>query len=70
MTQTKYQCCFCGQSIIDRTPDPCGLAFTAGYTLPPDKQVNQGFFCHIKCFEERLHASAPFYAKDILEAND
>ena len=69
MTQEKYQCCFCGQTVSDTQPDPCGLAFTTGFTLSQDKQINQGFFCHIKCFEERLHPSTPFYAKDLLETD-
>jgi len=63
----QYQCCFCGQSIASMPPDPCGLAFTAGFLLPTEKQVNQGFFCHITCFEKRLHLSVPLYAKDIFE---
>ncbi len=70
MAQNQYQCCFCGQLIKVEMPDPCGLAFTAGFASPPNKQVNQGFLCHIKCFEERLHPSVPFYAKDLLEGDD
>ena len=70
MTQDQYQCCFCGRTIADRGIDPCGLAFTAGFMLPPERQASQGFFCHVACFEERLHPSTHLYAKDILEAED
>ncbi len=68
MMPDQYQCCFCGEGIADDFPDPCGVALTAGFRLPSDNQVTQGFFCHFKCFEEKLHSSVPFYAKDLLES--
>jgi hypothetical protein len=67
MAHQQYQCCFCGEMISDRTPDPCSLALTAGFTQAPDRQVNQGFFCHMECFKKRLHPTTPFYAEDILD---
>lgn len=67
MTQPKYQCCFCGDRIETKGADPCGLALMAGFVLPSDDQMSQGFFCHMRCFEERLHRSTPLYTKDLLD---
>ena len=65
--QEQYQCCFCGEEITEAFPDPCSLGFTVGFSLPSEKQTSQGFFCHIKCFESKLHPSTPLYVKDIME---
>jgi len=67
MTYGQYQCCFCGKQITNKSPNPCSLAITTGFVLPADKQINQGFFCHIECFEERMHPSTQLYVKKILE---
>lgn len=67
MTTLTYQCCFCGERIVNKMPDPCALEFTAGYRLPSNERVSQGFFCHMACFEKRLHSSVPIYAKDLVD---
>jgi hypothetical protein len=60
--QEKYMCCFCGETIPRRGPDPCSLAFTINFTKPEDDQITEGFTCHYKCLEERLHTSViPYF---------
>jgi hypothetical protein len=63
----ECQCCFCGEKIKNIQPDPCALNLIANWLLTEDQQVNQCFYCHIKCLEARLHSSVPFYVKDMLE---
>lgn len=67
MESVQYQCCFCGERIAKVSPDPCGLAITASLILPIEKQVTQGFYCHIKCFEKKLHSLAHLCVRDIME---
>jgi hypothetical protein len=66
MMRIEYQCCFCGKGIDDGLGDPCGLALMTELRLPTEKQLTQGFYCHIKCFKERLHSSVPLYVEDVL----
>jgi hypothetical protein len=63
----EYQCCFCGIGIREQSLDPCGLALTVNFSSPEEIQESQGFFCHLSCFEERLHPSATLYVRDLAE---
>jgi len=66
-TNEKYQCCFCGDRIEKVAPDPCSLEVITNFLAPTDKQHSQGLFCHLGCFEERLHPSIPQYLRQLLD---
>jgi hypothetical protein len=61
-----YICCFCGQSIDPLPPDVASLVYTTCADQMSTKlQRSQEFYCHTKCFQERLH-KIPIYVLDIL----
>lgn len=47
-------CCFCNKSIEQTDTDPCDISITTNWGKS-DKQYNQFFWCHLKCFKEYLH---------------
>jgi hypothetical protein len=50
MTDTKsaWLCCFCGDEIDERGPDPCRITVTTAENKP------QWWACHGECFKKRL----------------
>jgi hypothetical protein len=57
-TQRKelgFQCCFCSKGIESTDIDPCNLDILINIDKPKNKQSNQIFYCHIACFESKLH---------------
>jgi len=63
----RFQCCFCGQTIENYPPDPCGIGLTANFTSPAEKQQTQGLFCHMACFEERMYDPKYLYLRALVE---
>jgi len=54
MATSDWLCCFCGEEIEERAPDPCHLSVkTAG-------GMDQWWACHGKCFKERLSVDPIF----------
>jgi hypothetical protein len=51
--QTGFQCCFCGQTIAERGPDPVTL------NIPLDGGGTQQLPCHAACLRRVLHPSVP-----------
>ena len=47
-------CVFCGQGIAYEGFDPCQLVLITNWTEPPDRQLEQGFFCHAECFRRAV----------------
>jgi hypothetical protein len=66
-TQVECQCCFCGQTIEHKGPDPCGLSLVVNFLLQSEDQVAQGLYCHLKCLEDRFHSSVILYVKDLYD---
>jgi hypothetical protein len=46
-------CCFCGQEIAERDPDPCRV------TVETNKDFWQVWFAHCACFKARIAKDAP-----------
>ena len=44
-------CCFCGENIVITEIDPCRI------TVETVKEKWQVWFCHAKCFKERLFSN-------------
>jgi len=63
----EYQCCFCGDRIEKIKPDPCSLGIIANYLSSPNQHHSQGMFCHLRCFEDRLHPSIPRYLTELFD---
>lgn len=51
----KYRCCFCNQMIESTNVDPCDVNILINYDKAKEQQDNQTFWCHIRCFREKLH---------------
>jgi hypothetical protein len=57
-------CCFCGQTIAHRPPDPVDVVMSI-----PDG-ADQGFFAHIACIKRVLHPSVPLYLEHLTTSDD
>lgn len=55
MKDIHYRCCFCNTMIQSNDVDPCDLNILINIDKPKNKQDNQTFYCHIHCFEQKLH---------------
>ncbi len=64
---TRYQCCFCGQTIEPIMPDVGGLLYTTCIDASSDLHRDQQLYCHANCLRQRLHDSAKLYVLDIFE---
>ncbi len=51
--RADFQCCFCGQAIVDRDSDPITL------NIPLDGGGTQQLPCHAACLRRVLHPSVP-----------
>lgn len=61
MQEMLYRCCFCNTMIESNQVDPCDLNILINVDKPKEKQDNQTFYCHVRCFEERLHENIRNY---------
>jgi len=41
--------------------DPCDLNILTNVDKPKNRQDNQTFYCHVHCFEKKLHDSVRGY---------
>jgi hypothetical protein len=48
MAISDWLCCFCGDEIEERAPDPCRISVTTSEDKP------QWWMCHAKCFKDRV----------------
>jgi hypothetical protein len=55
MNTTFYRCCFCNELIQSSNSDPCEIDILINIDKPKNKQYNQIFYCHMRCFKEKLH---------------
>jgi hypothetical protein len=53
----KVRCCFCNSGIESTDLDPCGVDILTNWDKPKNKQHDQTFWCHLKCFRDRLHSA-------------
>jgi hypothetical protein len=49
----RSQCCFCGNEIVERPPDPVRLSVSGE---PP---AEQELYCHKRCLRRALDPSVP-----------
>lgn len=56
----KFQCILCGQSIDRSSLDPCAIVLIANWQGPEDEQRVQQWFCHSRCFNERVSPAEIF----------
>ena len=63
MLRPGWQCCFCGQPIDDKPPDPCRMALR--YNTPQNPEMVQEAACHVECFTARAHPSMVFAPFDL-----
>jgi hypothetical protein len=50
-----FACCFCGEGIALGGFDPCVLTLGTYHQGPPDKRVDQEFYCHADYFSAATH---------------
>lgn len=57
MTQADFhlQCCFCGNAIVPRQPDPLTLK------LAIDEGGEQELFCHYRCLKRAIDPSVALF---------
>lgn len=58
----QYQCCFCGEMILDEEPLQIAIVFPSDGT--------QGLWTHGECLKKKLHSSVPFMTPAELAADD
>lgn len=56
-----YRCCFCVAIITTDNIDPCLIDILININKPKVERYNQIFYCHLKCFEQKLHEKIRFY---------
>ena len=66
MTQ-KYQCCFCGDTILPVSPDVGGLLYTTCFDRGSGSQRDQQLYCHANCLADRLAPSVNLYVLDLCD---
>lgn len=59
-------CCFCGQGIEPAIPDIASLEYTTCFDRTREFQKTQEFWCHTKCFQERLYPKVELYVLDLV----
>jgi hypothetical protein len=67
MDKQKYQCCFCGDSIIPNQLAVTGLTITTNWEKESGLQQEQQLFCHLECLRENLSTNVPLYVADVNE---
>lgn len=55
MKEKGVLCCFCNEHIESNNINPCDLNILTNWDKPEEKQRNQTFWCHIECFQKKLH---------------
>jgi hypothetical protein len=55
---TKFQCCFCGDTIAS-SEDPYQISASKGFFFEAG-QPSESFWCHSQCLKQKLHPSVPF----------
>lgn len=48
MATSDWLCCFCGEAIEEKAPDPITL------TVTTSENASQNWCCHAKCFKDRM----------------
>jgi hypothetical protein len=60
MKDLQYQCCFCGESIVQSQIDPCAVILVGNWqSSKPAEQADQQFFCHVACFKKAMWHNVP-----------
>lgn len=54
-----YQCCFCGEGVIETAVDPCAIVLVGNWAGPEQEQAEQQFFCHVACFKKAMWPNVP-----------
>ncbi len=49
-----WQCCFCGDAVDSKPPDPCRMVMTFN---EGNKDASQEVACHVSCLKQHLHKS-------------
>lgn len=50
----KYQCCFCGNEIVPKAPDPVQIVVKSA-----DPLEEQDLYCHQRCLQRALYPNVP-----------
>lgn len=48
-----FHCCFCGGTMPEEDESICAVILISNWTGPEEEQLEQQFFCHPACFEEK-----------------
>lgn len=72
ITEFKFACCFCNKSIESSKTDPADINILINFDKDKEYQRNQSFYCHVKCFEDKLHSAIKihFFLPTILDDVD
>lgn len=67
--ELNYRCCFCNKKIESTKTDPADINILINIDKSGEQQVSQNFYCHVKCFQEKLHDSIKmhFHLHNILD---
>lgn len=64
---TRVVCCFCGETIERFGDVSCGLILITNWWRPKERRGEEQFWCHGRCFREKVHRSVPIYELDFPE---
>lgn len=67
MSNQKYQCCFCGESIESNQIDITALIVVSNWDKKQALQQEQQLFCHMECLRSKLAENVPLYIADIID---
>jgi hypothetical protein len=72
MNQYGFLCCFCNQSIESSETGLADISIMINIDKSKDQQYDQFFWCHVQCFEEKLHDAMKmhFHLHNILDESD
>ena len=68
MEKLEFQCCFCGETIVDTVVDPCAVLLVGNWQSPdPTKQAKQQFSFHVTCFKKAVWRNIPVEIEMLVE---
>jgi len=45
--------------------DPCALVIIGYWSLAPEQQLSQQYFCHLECFKAQIGEEHPLYIEEM-----
>jgi len=53
--ELNFRCCFYNTKVGSSKVDPTNINILINFDKKEESQYNQDFFCHVNCFQKKLH---------------